>query len=303
MDGAGVVARKATVLVDGLAFPESPRWHAGKLWYVDLPRHSLRQVDLDGRDELIEEFDHRPSAVEFLPDGTPLVAFADTLQVIRLSDHSLYADLSYLRTVGAPFHELLDMVVDGRGRLFISCAMPGRDLSRPGEDLGDAIAVVQPGGEVRVATDGVYSPNGLAITPDGRRLVVAEPLLSRLAAYSITGDGSLSDRQVFAKLDGSVPDGICADAEGAIWASGLYSGRAVRVHEGGTVSDSVTVGDGRLTIATMLGGSDRHHLFIASCQLPKARKLDSWDAVCSATGFIEVVTVEVPGGGWPANSV
>lgn len=295
------MSRKSTVLVEGLTFPESPRWHEDRLWYLDIPGYSLRRVDLNGRDELVEKFEDRPSAVDFLPDGTPVVALAHRKQIIRLPDRSVYADLSHLENRGTRFHEVADMVVDGLGRLFIDCIMPGRDLDRPGEDFGDAIAVVEPNGECRVATDGVYSPNGLAITPDGRRLIVAEPLLARLAAYTIAGDGSLTDRQIFAELGDNLPDGICIDAEGAIWASGLYTGQAVRVHDGGAVSDSVVIGDGRLAIATMLGGSDRRHLFIATCKLAEGRKLDSWDSVCSATGFLEVAEVHVAGGGWPAN--
>lgn len=289
-----------TTLVEGLTFPETPRWHDGRLWYLDLPAHSLRAVDLSGRDELIEKFDERPQSLEFLPDGSPVIAFAHTMQIIRLTDHSIYADLSELESQRTRMVKLNDMVVDGRGRLYIGCAAPHRDAEHTRRERQDAIAVVDGNGASRIVADGCVSPNGLAVTPDGGRLVAAETLLSRLVQWTIAEDGSLSSADTFAEVGDNVPDGICGDAEGAIWVAGVFTGQAIRVHDGGLVSDSVTVADGRFPIATMLGGPERRHLFILSCKTPNGQ-LKSWADTLQATGYVEVVEVAVPGGGWPAN--
>jgi sugar lactone lactonase YvrE len=291
--------RQAAIIADGSTFTESPRWHGGKLWYLDIPSHALRTVDLDGRGELVETFEDRPIAIDFLPDGTLLVALADARKIVRVSDRAPHADLSSLGSDGQAFAKLNDMVVDARGRIYISCRMPGRSPDRPSEDVGDAIAVVEPNGECRIATGGVFASNGLAISPDGKQLIAAETLLNRLVVFTIAEDGSLVDEEIFADLGEHEPDGICADSAGAIWASGMYTGQAVRVHADGSTSDAVALENGRLAIATMLGGPQRRHLFIASCSIPDARL--SAEAIKRAVAYVEVVEVDVPGGGWPAN--
>ena len=140
--------------------------------------------------------------------------------------------------------------------------------------------------------DDLAFPNGTVITPDGRTLVVGESFGARLTAFDIGEDGSLSGRREWAKLEGAVPDGICLDAEGAIWVASPVSGEVLRVREGGEVV--ARVGVSAEAFACMLGGSDRRRLFIAVAE-------DSQPAACRAkrSGRIEFVDVEVPGAGLP----
>lgn len=292
--------KTTTTLVGGLTFPESPRWHDGRLWYLDLPSHSLRAVDLDGRDELVEKFDHRPATFDFLPDGSPVVALQHRMEIIRAGDRSLYADLSELENQGRRFAKFGDLVVDGRGRLYIGCALPREDPAQPWAEFEDAVVLVDTDGSARVVAERCVSPNGIAVSADGSRLILAESMASRLAEWTVATDGSLTDARVFAEVGANVPDGICADAEGAIWVAGLYTREVVRVHGGGRVSESVKADGGRLTIAAMLGGPDKRHLFVLTCQTPNGQ-LTSWEDVLQATGYIEVIEVGVPGGGWPSN--
>lgn len=290
----------ANILTAGSALTESPRWHAGTLWYVDVPTHRLRTVDLDGNDELVEEFEDRLQAVDFLPDGTPVVALGFSKQIIRLSDHSVYADLSQLENKGMVFHKLNDMIIDGRGRLYVDITMARQDGHRPHEDLGDAIAVVEPNGDARLATTtSSFLPNGMAVTPDGSQLISAELPMRRLISYAIGDDGVLTDAQLFAELPEGTSDGICTDSEGAIWTSTMEASKAIRIHQGGEVSESVAVEGGHHVIATMLGGPTLQHLFIATCAPPDGR-LMSWEDACGSQGFIQVAEVAIPGGGWPA---
>lgn len=287
------------IIADGSALTESPRWHEGKLWYVDVPTHRLLTVDLQGNQELVAEFEDRLQAVDFLPDGTALVALGFSRQILRLADRSVYADLSHLEHEGRPFLKLNDMVIDGQGRLFVDITMPREDHFST-DDHGDAIAVVDPSSaQVRIAATGTFSPNGIAVTPDGARLISAEYAARRLASYAISGDGTLSDRRVLTEEIESTPDGICVDSEGAVWTSTMEAGRAVRIGPTGEVLDQVQVQDGHYVVATMLGGPELRHLFIATCA-PPGGALDSWDDACNSEGFIQVVEVDVPGAGWPA---
>lgn len=289
-----VATTRASVVAAGKSFTESPRWHEGRLWYLDVSAHALRTIDLGGRDELVEEFPERPSAVDFLPDGTPLVAFGAAKKIIRLADHSVYADLGGLENRGVRFTMLNDMLVDGLGRLFVDCYAAVPSFTARTVDVGDAIAVIDTSGEATIAASGVFAPNGITAMPGGDCLVVAESLRSRLVEYAVTSDGTLTDRRIFALTRDDVPDGICADAEGAIWSSGIHTGRANRVHRGGMVSHSVVTEAGHFAIAVTLGGPEGRHLFIATCEHVPFTSWAAWRFE-PTSAFIEVAEVEVAG--------
>jgi len=136
-------------------------------------------------------------------------------------------------------------------------------------------------------------PNGTVISPDGGLLVVAETYGRRLTAFDVADDGSLSNRRVFAQLEGIFPDGICLDAEGAIWVSSARTGEAVRVDPGGAVTDRVPSGR-RGAYACMLGGEDRRTLFICCAEGSDPVRNEK-----ERTGEIQQVRVDVPGAGLP----
>jgi sugar lactone lactonase YvrE len=209
-------------------------------------------------------------------------------RVLRLDPDGLHehADLSALAT----FH-CNDMVVDAQGRAYVGNF--GFDLHAPKPDFRKAeIVLVEPDGRTRVAADDLAFPNGTVITPDGRTLVVGESFGARLTAFDVAGDGSLSNRRVWAKLEKAVPDGICLDAEGAIWVASPVSAEVLRVHEGGRVSERVPVAT--QAFACMLGGPDRRTLFVCTAE-------ESHPDACRAKrkGRIETLRVEVPGAGLP----
>lgn len=287
-------------IVTGLRFPESPRWHDGRLWYLDLPAHALRAVDRNGRDLLVRTFDERPAAFDVLPGGPVVVALQDSLRIVRLDDDSTYADLSRLENEGQRFWKFGDMVVDGRGRLYIGGIVPRPDVELPLDQFRDAIILVEPGGRARLVADRCVSPNGVVVSPDGQHLVLAESLAARLTTWRIEDDGSLTERRLFADIPGQLPDGICCDLDGAIWVAGLSSGEAVRVGPDGFITDTVALGGDRLPIAVMLGGDDGRDLFIASCR-PIDGRLASWSDCLTASGFIERAHVNAPSGGWPSS--
>ncbi len=242
------------VLVDGLSFGESPRWHDGRLWLADWGAREVIAVDLAGDREVVLEMPTFPFSLDWLPDGRLLVV-SGSLQ--RRGPDGALATHGDLSPLAAAWNEL---VVDGRGNAFVNQA--GFDLMGGAEPAAGTIAVVTPDGEVRQVAQDVWFPNGMAVTPDDRTLIVAESYRNRLTAFDIGTDGGLSNRRVWAELGSGVPDGICLDAEGAVWYADVPNQQCVRVHEGGEVTRTVTVDRGCFSCA--LGGPDGRTLFIVA---------------------------------------
>ena len=276
------------MLLGGLGFAEGPRWHDGRLWFSDMGAARVMAVDPDGRAEVVLEVPTRPSGLGWLPDGRLLVVSMRDRRVLRLEPDGevvVHADLADLASF-----DCNDMVVDGLGRAYVGNA--GFDLSaRPLEVRAAEVVLVTPDGEARVVDDEVVFPNGSVVTPDGSTLVVAETFGQCLTAFTIAEDGSLTDRRTFASLRGTSPDGICLDAEGAVWVADANGSACLRVREGGEVVDRVDTGRG--CFACMLGGADRRTLFLMTAEGFEGA------AIRRRTAAIEVVEVEVPGAGYP----
>ncbi len=275
------------VLIDGLAFPEGPRWREGRLWFSDMHHHVVMTVDPSGATEEVARVEARPSGLGWLPDGRLLVVSMLDRRLLRLEGGELveHADLSEL----APWH-CNDMVVDGHGRAYVGNF--GFDLDGGEEPRKTPLVLVHPDGRAEVAAEGLRFPNGAVITPDGGTLVVGETFAARLTAFRIGEDGRLTDRREWARLQGAVPDGICLDAEGAIWVACPVSNQLLRVCEGGAVTHRIP--SDRKAIACMLGGDDGRTLFALT-----ARTTSPDEAPKQRSGRVERVPVDVPGAGWP----
>jgi sugar lactone lactonase YvrE len=293
-----------TPLLDGLAFPEGPRWHDVWLWFSDVTNKRVERIAPDGRREVVATFDDRPSGLGFLPDGTLLVVEMTQRRLVRVVGDRIepYADL---RDFGGDFAN--DMVVDARGRAYVGVRSArlraGGPVPAP-DDAPDVVVAVDPFGSAWVAADRLVAPNGTVITPDGRTLVLAETYAYRLTAFDIGDDGSLSGRRVYAPLDGVYPDGICLDEAGAIWVGSPYSDEFVRVREGGEITDRVPMPGG---VACALGGAGRRTLFLLAVDptaLPKPGSSVEGTPVLHGEVSFEggrIVTREVDdaGAGWP----
>jgi sugar lactone lactonase YvrE len=269
------------VLLDGLVFPESPRWHDGLLWFSDLQSGRVTTVDLQGNANVVAQLDDRPSGLGFLPGGTPLVVSADKRHVLRIEngDTTMHADLSSLDA-----EWLNDMVVDDTGRAFVDVI--GTVAHPETDEPVDRIAVVEPDGSWRIAAEHVLRPNGIVITADGTTLIHATTRWRRLTAWTIEQDGALTSPRLWADTKRWTPDGICLDAEGAIWIGTLSKQHFVRVLPDGTFDRTVEV-PGRWATACMLGGPDGRTLFMATAEHEASR------------GYIEIIEVDVPRAGRP----
>jgi sugar lactone lactonase YvrE len=282
-----------TLFAPDLHFPECPRWHDGSLWASDLWGHAVYRFDADGTRQLIHRFpdDEDPGGIGWLPDGTMLVVGQQGRQLYRIDgdDAVVYADLRPL----AP-HQVNDMIVGPDGTAYIS--QFGRDMWDLETPYGPTTLIrVTPAGAVEVATDDLMIPNGIAISEDGRTLVVAESAGRQCSRYTVS-DGHLSAREPIAlpgapPLGFSAPDGICLDAEGAIWVADPIAKRVFRILDG---EFATVFWFYRAVLACALGGPDRRTLFVCVNEV-----WSKHDQRPEPTGSIVAVRVDVPGAGRP----
>jgi sugar lactone lactonase YvrE len=287
-----------TVLMSDLGLVESPRWHDGRLWFADWIAGRIIAVDGQPGGQVMIEHQSLPLCFDFLPDGTPIVVSVSSnalLQADAAGALSPYADLSGLSPYGGN-----DIVVDGRGNAYVD--NPNYDAMGGPPPAGAVapgwIALVTPDGAARIVADDLAFPNGIAVTADGSTVIVAESHRGRLTAFDIAADGSLGGRRVWADLgDGAAPDGICIDADGAVWYADVPNKRCVRIAEGGTVLDTVDLDRG--CFACMLGGAEGDTLYIVAARwfgMQSIRGEVPWDG--------QVLSVAAPavGAGWPTRT-
>lgn len=282
--------QKTEILYKGLAFGEAPRWHEGRLWFSDMHSRVVMALDGDGKAEIIVEAPGRVSGLGWTADGRLLIVSMRDRKLLRLDPSGLAvaADISSLAS-----GDCNDMVVDAKGRAYIGNFGKGTDLGIPRVGPGE-IVMVAPDGKASVVADNLTFPNGSVITPDGKTFIVAETFASRLTAFDIMPDGKLTNRRVWAPLEKNIfPDGICLDAEGAVWAANAGGPAVYRVEEGGEVLQRVTV-SATEAYACMLGGSGRRTLYIMTADASDAPTCRE-----KMSGQIEAVRVDIPGAGLP----
>jgi sugar lactone lactonase YvrE len=277
-----------TVLLSGLGIPESPRWHEGRLWFCNWIDRQVVAVGLDGAAEVHPARASRLMgySIDWLPDGRLLMT-GDRLERQE-------PDGSMVTVAEQPANEI---VVDGRGNVYVNGAdfdFAGGEAPKPGY-----IKLLTPDGELRQVAGDIQFPNGMVITPDNRTLIISESFARRLTAFDIGPDGGLSNRRVFA--EGLGPDGICLDAEGAVW-TGAGDYAIARVAEGGEILQRVGLPQNRAPFALMLGGPDRRTLFILTAEWRKADgSTENLHRLVNGprAGQILTLPVSVPGAGRP----
>jgi len=278
---------KPEIRMEGILLGETPRWHNGRLWFGDWVAGKLITLDPSGHHEVVAEIDSLPFSIDWLPDGRLLVVNArlNTLQRREPDGRFVtHADLA-----GLSPHGCNEIVVDGRGNIYlnnINFRFPGGDYA-PG-----FIALLRPDGTLVKFPFELAFPNGMAITPDNRTLIVAESFSQVLTAFDIAADGTLSNRRVWAKLDHG-GDGICIDAEGAVWTPA--GAKCIRVREGGEVLQRIDLD--RFCFACMLGGDDGRTLYIVAANWTGSTDL----AGTAPSGQIQTMRVDTRHAGYPAS--
>lgn len=293
---------KSTPITEGLFFPEGLRWAGGEVLYGDIIAARFGVMAPDGARTVRAQFTSPCSGIGTLADGSAVVSLMQERKLMRVGADgavSVHCDLAPLG-----MDHINDIISDKQGRVYVDALsyhlhwldpeeVSGETLYRfrndatgAGEEITDALVLVDTDGSARVVAEGLVGPNGLAITGDGQFLIVSEWRANRLSRYRIAADGSLEDREVFAELPG-MPDGICVDAEDAIWVASPSLGCCLRVSKTGEILDRVEI-TGKRATSCVLGDDDRRTLYITTDEMPAL-----------PTGRIETVRVKVPGVGYP----
>ena len=289
----------ATIIREGLAFGEGPRWHDGRLWYSDFYRHGVFSIEGDGSDERLEvEVPGQPSGLGWAPDGDLLCVSGVDQRILRVHDGvaTTFCDISEYCEFWAN-----EMVVSSTGHCYVGSF--GFDLDQTLLDIGvegllasppptTNLIVVSPQGEVIQSIPDIAFPNGSLISPDGTTLFVNETLAYRVSAFTIDADGTLRDRRVWAQLEFVATDGSCLDADGEIWVANAIAPQCLRVKEGGEVTGVVNTTQN--AFACMLGGEDRRTLYVMTA--PNSSRFEIADVRLAK---IESVRVDVAGVGLP----
>jgi sugar lactone lactonase YvrE len=290
---------EATLLIGGLTFPESPRWHDERLWFADWATREVAAVDLAGTKEVILRIPSArpgpgtsaggpaqgPFSLDWLSDGRLLiVAGRDRLLLRQDLDGSL---VTHVDLGGQAWNEI---VVDGRGNIYLDAV--GFDFVAGEAFAPGSVAFLKPDGSLETVGDGIAFPNGMAVTPDDGTLIVADSYGRKLVAFDIAEAGTLSGQRTWAELGDGSPDGICLDSDGAVWYADVPNQRCVRVREGGQVLDTIAVDRG--CFSCTLGGPDGRTLFIVASE---------WRGPAAAaslvgTGQVLIADAPAPGVGW-----
>jgi sugar lactone lactonase YvrE len=281
----------STLLTD-LAMGESARWHEGRFWCSDWVAGEILAVDLDGGVEVVARSTSFPFCFDWRADGTMLATSGTGLERLEpgTSDSagSLVPSVDMTSLVEGGWNEV---VVDPRGNAYVNS--PNFDMSHGFDfEVGSrsgVVAVVTPDGAARLVADGVAFPNGMAVTPDGSTLIVGESFASRLGAWDIESDGSLSNRRVWATVPDGV-DGICVDAEGAVWCATPRG--CVRVREGGEVAQSIPLD--LFGFSCVLGGATGRTLFMVATEWTGYENIGKGPR----TGHVYTAEVSVPASSW-----
>jgi sugar lactone lactonase YvrE len=274
-------------LLCGRGLVESPRWHGDRLYFSDWSAGEVIAVDLGGRSEVIARVPSLPLCTAWLPDGTLVIVSSPEGRLLRREPDGSLVTYAELGKSGWN-----DIVADGRGNAYVNGAgfnpMAGEEF-QPG-----VVVLVTPDGAARTVADDIAFPNGMAVTGDNATLIVADSYRHNLLAFDIGTEGGLSNRRLWADLGDGTPDGICIDAEDAVWYADVPNRRCVRVTEGGTVRRTVALDRGGF--ACTLGGPDRTTLFMVVAEW---RGMSETPPVGLGTGQVLTTQVDVPGVGWP----
>jgi sugar lactone lactonase YvrE len=272
-------------LLTGRGLVESPRWHDGRLYFSDWSSGEVLAVDLDGASEVVARVDSLPLCTAWTPEGRLLIVSSHEGRLLRLEP-----DGAMVTHADLPGPGWNDIVVDGRGNTYVNGL--GFDLMSGEEFRPGSVTLVSVDGAVREVADDIAFPNGMAVTADNSTLIVADSYRNSLVAFDIGADGSLSERRVWADLGDGAPDGICFDAEGAVWYADVPNQCCVRVAEGGKTLQRVELDRGGFACA--LGGPDGRTLFVVAAEWRGMTEL-----VTPGSGQVLAIDVDVPGAGWP----
>lgn len=276
------------ILASGFGYLEAARWHGGALYFSDIKHRKVFRMAPDGAAHVVLELPQRPSGLGWAADGAMLVVGMEDNSLKRVSPGG---EILASRDLSGHAIHANDMAVDGAGNAYVT--QFGYDLFGHAPPEPTSIVRIDAAGTVSAQGGGLLFPNGIAFSPDGRTLVVAESFAYRLTAFDVAPDGNLTNQRLFAQFGDparDVPDGLCIDSAGAVWVAMPFAGEFWRVEDGGTITDRVkpAPGTGTYCVDCILGGEDGRTLFLLVADTDVERLGNDWDS----TATVQAVTVQ-----------
>ena len=240
--------------------------HAGN-GYISWGK-AITRFTLDGRNSVWAETG-APNGHKILADGTHLVCDASQHAVLHLSAEGKPLEPAAKECNGQVLRGPNDLTLDTANGGFYFSDPGGSGVEKP---IG-TVHYVDQAGKTHLVDEGLAFPNGIVLTPDGKKLYLAESQRNRVHVYDVLGPGKLSGRKVFAELPGkdtergqidNQPDGMCLDAAGNLYVAhyGMKqvqvldaSGKLIRRYDGGNVTTSnVAFGGPKMDQLFITGG-------------------------------------------------
>ena len=223
----------------------------------------ISRLSTDGKSAIWAETG-APRGHKILPDGTHLVCDPSHRAVLRLDRQGKTIGTASSESEGKPLHEPEDLTLDPKGGFYFTDPGGSRDGT-------GAIHFVDPRGKTHLAASGLHYPNGIALRPDGKTLLVAEGMRNRILTYDVVAPGRLGPMKVLATLpvkqSGQIdnqPDGLCFDQRGNLYVAhnGMKvvevisrKGRWIRQYPAGLLSaSSVAFGGPKTNQLYITGG-------------------------------------------------
>jgi sugar lactone lactonase YvrE len=245
LDQVGFIGR-------GLQRPECVLCHqSGLLMTADWAGNGcVALIDPDGSVRRIEARDPprpmRPNGIALEPGGSFLLADLGTEEggVFRLGpDGSVEPLLTEVDGHVLPPTNFVHLDAEGRIWITVSTRLRPRHLGYRA-DVADGFIVLLDASGARIVADGLGYTNECVVSPDGAALYVNETFARRLSRFPLRAGGRLGNRETVATFgEGTYPDGLTFDAEGAVWVTSIVSNRVLRIAGDGDGAEELILED------------------------------------------------------------
>ena len=213
---------KLETVASGFGFTEGPVWDPSGFVYIsDETLNEIFRVYPDGRKESLIDLGD-PDGNTFDAEGR-LIDCASVLRaIIRLTLEGKYTVLAD-HYQGMKFNSPNDVVMGPDGAIYFTDPTLDLPKGEKQETPFQGVYRLDEKSGVRLLTKGLSQPNGLAFSPDGKKLYIDDSERRNIRVYDFAR-GEITNGRIFGDeaggKDEGVPDGMKVDMEGNIFVTG-----------------------------------------------------------------------------------